>query len=186
MPHFQGWDTLTHSHVSVLRLLLLYALPLSVIPPVMIYYAGVTYGGHLLPVLSLMQLETIGIVFFLAELVMPFIVAFIVQSLGEVVAIKPAYEDAYKLAVMVPTPLWLAPLFLFIPSFILNLTIGALAMMLSGALIFYSVPSILKIEEEGHAMLISWSVLATGMVAWAVMMYLTLLTWSVVTSALLL
>lgn len=184
MPHFAGWDTLTHSHMSVLRMFLLYALPLSVIPPAMIYYAGITYGGNLLPALSVMQLEIIGIVFFLAELAMTFLVAFVIQRLGEVVDIKPAYEDAYKLAVVVPTPLWLAPLFLFIPSFILNLTVGALAIMASGMLIFYSVPAILKVEEEGHAMLLAGSILAAGLVAWAAMMYLTLLTWSLVTSTL--
>lgn len=184
MPHFEGWDTLTHSHMSVLRMFLLYALPLSVIPPVMIYYAGVTYGGNLLPVLSTMQLQVIGFVFFAAELVMTYLVALVIQRLGEVVDINPAFEDAYKLAVVVPTPLWLAPLFLFIPSFILNLTVGALAIMASGALIFYSVSAILKVEEEGHAMLLAGSILAAGLVAWAAMMYLTLLTWSLVTSTL--
>lgn len=186
MPHFAGWDTLTHSHMSVMRMFLLYALPLSVIPPAMIYYAGVTYGGNLLPALSTMQLQIIGFVFFVAELVMTYLVALVIQRLGEVVDINPAFEDAYKLAVVVPTPLWLAPLFLFIPSFIFNLTVGALAIMASGALIFYSVPAILKVEERGHAMLLSGAILAAGLVAWAAMMYLTLLTWSLATSALLL
>ncbi len=182
MPHFEGFDVLARSHLSVLKLFLLYALPLSIIPPAMIYYAGISYGGNLLPVLSVTQLQIIGVVFFLAELAMTFLVALVIQRLGEVVDIKPTFEDAYKLAVVVPTPLWLAPLFLFIPSFLLNLTVGALAIMASGALIFYAVPAILKVEEEGHAMLLSGSILAAGLVAWAAMMYLTLFTWNVVTS----
>jgi hypothetical protein len=45
------------------------------------------------------------------------------------VDIKPAFEDCYKLAVMVPTPLWISPVFLFIPSFIFNLTIGAVVLI---------------------------------------------------------
>ncbi|OIR16376.1 hypothetical protein GALL_31000 [mine drainage metagenome] len=186
MPHLEGWHTLTHSHISVLKLFFLYALPLSIIPPMMIHYAGITYGGQLLPTLSDIQLQAIGVVFFLTELIMTFVIAFIVQRLGSVVDIKPAFEDAYKLAIVVPTPLWLAPLFLFIPSFMLNLTVGAAAMMLSGVLIFYCVPTILKVEEEGHAMLLSGSILAAGMVGWAAMMYLTLLSWSFVSSSLLL
>ena len=186
MPHFLGWETLTHSHISVLKLFFLYALPLSMLPPVMIHYAGVTYGPHAGMVLNNMQLQTIGIVFFIAELAMTFLVAWVIQRLGEVVSIRPTFEDAYKLAVVVPTPLWLAPLFLFIPSVIVNVTAGAAAMILSGMLIFFSLPSILKVEEEGHAMLLSGSILAAGMVAWAAMMYLTLLTWSFVTSSLLL
>jgi hypothetical protein len=117
---------------------------------------------------------------------MTFLVAYFIQRLGEVIDIKPAYEDAYKLAVVVPTPLWLAPLFLFIPSFMLNLAVGAAALILSGMLIFYTVPSILKVEEAGHAMLLSGSILAAGLVAWAAMMYLTLLSWSFISSSLLL
>lgn len=177
MSQAVGWDTFTHSHMSVLRLFLFYALPLSIVPPVMIYYAGVSYGTHLLSSLSAAQLEAIGVVFFFAELVMTFLVASVIQRLGEWVDIKPAFVDCYKLAIVVATPLWLAPLFLYIPSVILNLTTGAAALMLSGILIFYSVPAILKVEEKGHAILLSGSILAVGLVAWAAMMYLTLLTW---------
>jgi len=185
-PHSEVWDTLTRIHISVVKMFLFYVVPLSVIPPAMIYYAGATYGGNLLPMLTDTQLLTIGGVFFLVELVMTFVVAYLIQRLGDVIDIKPAYEDCYKLAVVVPTPLWLAPLFLFIPSFILNITAGAIALTLSGMLIFYSVPSILKVEEEGHAILLSGSILAAGMVAWVAMMILTLITWSFVSSSLLL
>ncbi|MBI5891005.1 MAG: DUF1282 family protein [Nitrosomonadales bacterium] len=184
--HSGIWETFTSSRTSVLMMFLFYAVPLSVIPPVMIYYAGVTYGGNLLPALTSMQLQAIGIVFFIAELVMTFLVASIIKSLGDVVDIKPEFEDAYKLAVVVPTPLWIAPVFLFIPSFIFNLTIGAAALILSGILIFRNVPAILKVNEEGHAILLSGSILAAGMVAWVAMMYLTFLSWSFITSTLVL
>jgi len=168
--------------MSVLRLCLLYAVPLSIVPPAMIYYAGVTYGGQLLPALSVTQLQGIGIVFYVTELAMTFLVAYAIRRLGEFVDIKPAFEDAYKLAVVTPMPLWLAPLFLFIPSFMLNLMAGAAALILSGMLIFYNVGSILKVEEKGHAMLLSGSILAAGMVVWVAMMFLTLLFWGYGTS----
>jgi DMSO/TMAO reductase YedYZ heme-binding membrane subunit len=117
---------------------------------------------------------------------MTFLVAGVIPRLGELVDIKPAFADCYKLAVVVPTPLWIAPLFLFIPSFMLNLSIGAAALILSGILIFYCVPPILKVEEQGHAILLSGSILAVGMVAWVAMMYLTFLSWSFISSNLLL
>lgn len=182
IPHWMGWDTFTHTHMSVLRLCLLYAVPLSIVPPAMIYYAGVTYGGQLLPALSVAQLQGIGIVFYVTELAMTFLVAYAIRRLGELVDIKPAFEDAYKLAVVTPMPLWLAPLFLFIPSFMLNLMAGAAALILSGMLIFYNVGSILKVEEKGHAMLLSGTILAAGMVVWVAMMFLTLLFWGYGTS----
>ncbi len=183
MPRWAGWETFTQTHMSVMRLCLMYAVPMSILPPAMIYYAGVTYGGHLLPALSVTQLEGIGIVFYVAELVMTFAVAFVVQQLAEWAGVKePLYEDAYKLAVVIPTPLWLASLFLFIPSFIVNLAIGAAALILSAMLIYYATPSILKVPEKGHAMLLSGSILAAGMIAWVAMMFLTLLYWSIGTT----
>ncbi|HLP99288.1 MAG TPA: Yip1 family protein [Sideroxyarcus sp.] len=182
LPHSEGWDTLTRSHISVLKMFFFYALPLSAVPPAMIYYAGVTYGGNLLPALSEVQLQIIGTVFFCTELAMTFLMAYVIQRMGDVIDIKPAYEDAYKLAVVAPTPLWLSPLFLFIPSFTVNLTVASLALILSGMLIFYSVPSILKVEEKGHAFLLSGSILSAGTVAWAAMMYLTLIAWSAISS----
>lgn len=182
LPHTGVWDAFTHSHMSVLTLFLLYAVPMSVIPPVMIYYAGITYGGELFPAMSAMQLQAIGILFFIAELAMTFVVAYVIRRMGEVIDIKPAFEDAYKLAVVAPTPLWLVPLFLFVPSVTLNLTAISAALMLSGILIFRNVPSILRVEEKGHAILLSGSILAAGLVAWAAMMYLTLVTWSMITS----
>ena len=186
LPHFEGWNTFTSSHMSVLKMCLFYAVPFSLLPPVMIHYAGITFGGRSLPMLSEMQLDTVGLVFFLAELAMTFVIAYVIQRMGAIVEMETAFEDAYKLAVVVPTPLWLAPLFLFIPSVILNVTVGAMALILSGILIFYGVPPILKVEEKGHAMLLSGSILAAGMVAWAAMMYITFLTWSFVTSSMLL
>ena len=182
LPHTGVWDAFTHSHMSVLTLFLLYAVPMSVIPPVMIYYAGATYGGQLFPVMSDLQLQTIGVLFFLAELAMTFVVAYVIQRMGDVIDIKPAFEDAYKLAVVAPTPLWLVPLFLFIPSVVVNITAISAALMISGILIFRNVPSILRVEEKGHAILLAGSILAAGLVAWAMMMYLTLISWSVITS----
>ena len=183
MLRFEKWDALADKHISVLKLFFFYVVPLSLLPPVMLHYAGITYGAKSL-VLTEMQLQAIAIVFFIAELVMTFVVAYVIRRMGDVIDIKPAFEDCYKLAVVVPTPLWIAPLCLFIPSFIVNITAGAAALIVSGILIFYNAPAILKIDEIGHAILLSGCILAAGMVAWAAMMYLTFLTWSFVTSTL--
>jgi hypothetical protein len=186
LPHYEGWDLFTHGHLPVMQLFLYLTLPLSVIPPVMIYYAGLAYGGVTLPALNASQLQIICAVLFMAELAMTFVVAYVIQSLGEVIEIRPDYADAYKLAVLVPIPLWVAPLFLFVPNFILNLTVGAFALLISGRLIFYAVPQILKVKVRRHATLLSGAVLAAGLVAWSAMMYITLVTWSWVTSGMLL
>lgn len=185
LPEFHGLESVAHAHLSVAKLFFLYAMPLSIIPPLMLYYAGTMYGGkELLLEFTNPQLQTIGVVFFVTEIIMLFTMAAIIRRISGVIELHTSFEDAFKLAVIAPTPLWLAPLFLFIPSFLLNLTVGALALMATGVLIYYSVPSILKVEEKGHAMLLSGWICTAGMVAWAAMMYLTLLTWNAVTSSL--
>lgn len=182
--HFTLWDAVTQTHVSVLKMCLFYAVPLSIVPPAMLYYAGIVYGE--VPELNAIKLQTIAVMFFLVEVAMTFLVAYIIQRTCGIIDMKPAYDDCYKLAVVVPTPLWLAPLFMFVPSFMLNLTAGAAALIISGMLIFYAVPSILKVEEPGHAVLLSGSILSVGLVAWAAMLYVTMITWSFVSSSLLL
>lgn len=184
LPEFHGLEHVARAHLSVAKLFFLYALPLSIIPPLMLYYAGTMYRGALLLDFTSAQLQTIGVVFFITELVMLFAMAALIQRIGEVIEFHPSFEDAFKLAVIAPTPLWLAPLFLFIPSFTVNLLVGPLALIAAGGLIYYSVPSVLKVEEKGHAMLLSGWICSAGMVAWAAMMYLTLLTWNAVTSSL--
>jgi len=68
----------------------LYAVPLSLLPPVMLHFSGIAYGGRfLLPTLSEMQLQFISLVFFVAELAMTFLVAYVIQRLGELVDISP-------------------------------------------------------------------------------------------------
>lgn len=172
-------DSFGRSHKSVWLLFLFYTLPFSLLPPVMLYYADTNYAGSLLA-LGQTQLLTVCGVFFVSELVMTFLAAILVQRICEWADTKPSFEDAYKFAVVVPTPLWIAPMFLLIPSFILNLTVGAGALVLSGILIFYCVPSILKIKSES-IMLASSAILSVGMVAWAAMLYVALLTWGFVT-----
>lgn len=181
---FHAWEFIAHSKISLVTMFFLYALPLSAIAPLMIHYAGSTYGGELLPMMTSSQLETIGVVFFLSEIIMVFLMAGVIQRLGEVVEISPSYEDAFKVATVVPVPLWLAPLFLLIPSFTLNLAVGALALVAAGILAFQTVPAVLKIDEKGHAILLSGLVLLAGMVAWVALMIITLITWNAVTSTL--
>lgn len=184
LPEFHGLETIGRSHLSVAKMYLLYALPLSLVPPLMLYYAGIRYGSETPFAITGHQLETIGVVFFIAETAMLFLMAEIVQHLGTVIDIQPSFEDAFKVAAIAPAPLWLAPLFLFIPSFTTNLTVVALALLGAAMLIYYTVPAVLKIEDRGKALLLSGSISAAGMVGWAAMMYVTLLTWNAVTSSL--
>ena len=210
-PRLHGWNDLARSHISVAAMFFFYVLPMSLIPPLMLYYAGTAYRDGLLMALSLTagQLQILSGVFFVAELAGVFLMAGAIefmantelkvihsrQKMLEYPAETPTldtpanvprveYHDAFMLAAIAPTPLWLAPLVLFIPIFMIDATIGAMALLASALILYYATPAILKLDEKGEGALFRYIMVSGGMVAWAAMMYLTLITWSMVTSAL--
>lgn len=173
----RGWQNLLQGQPSIHRLYMLHVIPLSLIPPLMVYFAGSKQGGNLLPLLSESKLLLVGAIFFLVELVVVPVMAVIVRQLAEVSEIKPGYKEAFILAAVAPTPLWLAPLFLLIPSVMLNLAVITLALMAAAGLIYYGIPQVFNLREQGRALLLFGAVLIAGVVAWAFLMVSTLLIW---------
>ncbi len=64
----QGWDELIRIHPSIFRMFALVVLPMSLLPPAMIYYAGGNYGDIFSPGVSAGQWHIAAGIFFLAEL----------------------------------------------------------------------------------------------------------------------
>ena len=205
--HFEGWTRwLRQHHFPTAGMFLLYVLPLSALPPLMFYYAG-THYDVLLTALTESQMMVIASVFFAAELVMTFLLAAFIEGLGNAafrimhtryeILNYPApeepsegvllqlrkvdFRDAYTLAAISPTPLWLVSLALFIPNLGVVATLGAFALMLSLYILYAATPSVLKIEGKGEGILMGWILWTVGMIGWAAMMYLTFLTWGYVT-----
>lgn len=175
----RGWSQLMQSKPSIHQLYMLHVIPLSLIPPLMVYLVGSQYGGYnVLPVLSASQLLLVGAIFFLFELVVVPLMAILVRQLAEVAEIRPSYREAFILAAVAPTPLWLAPVFLLVPSVMVNVTVVALAMMAAAGMIFYGIPVVFGIKEKGHAILMFGALLIAGVVAWSFLMVSALLIWS--------
>jgi hypothetical protein len=161
---------------------LFYVVPMSLIPSAMLLYALSTYGGVLSDRISTDKALVLAAGFYILELVVVPVMARVVQRIGEVADARPDYRDAFVFAAVIPTPLWLASLFLFAPS----LTVAGLAMALglfgSGLLIYEGAFRIFQVEDEGHSILLAGSVLAAGLVAWVAMMVLAFVSWSWVMS----
>jgi hypothetical protein len=45
----EGWDDLVRMRPTVAKVFALYVVPMSLIPPLMIFYAGTKYGPEVLP-----------------------------------------------------------------------------------------------------------------------------------------
>lgn len=181
VSHEEGWNWLMRLHPSETRLYLGYAVPLSVIPPVMLFYAWHAYRQALPAAISISMSQALllCVIFFLVEVVMVPIMGAVIQRIGEVADINLPFQDAFALAAVVPTPLWIAPLFLLVPSLLLNAAVLACALIAVGLLIYQGVPKVFAIEDRSTSLLLAGSVIAAGLVAWVGMMVLALVIWGV-------
>ncbi len=171
----KGWRRLMQSNLSMHRLYLLHVVPMSMIPALFLYFAGAQYAGGLMPILSPPKLLLIAVILFMFELVAVPVMAMIVRQLAEVAEIHPSYRDSFTFAAVAPTPLWLAPVaFLILPNTALSLLTLVLAMMATVGFIYYGVPTVFRIKERGHAILMFGAVLTAGLIAWVFLMVATL------------
>jgi hypothetical protein len=173
----QGWKDLMQTQPTIHQLYLLHVIPFALIPPLMIYIAGSNRSLLFFDLLPGNKLIVVAVAFFLVQLVIVPAMASIVRQLAEIAEVHPPYKDAFILAAVAPTPLWMAPIFLIIPDMLLNLCITSLAMMASAGFIYYGVPNVFKIREQGHALLLFGAILMAGVIAWGFLMVCTLLVW---------
>jgi len=170
----KGWRHLMQAKYSMHRLYLLHVVPLSLIPPLFIYFAAGNYAGDLLPVLSKAQLFLVAVILFIVELVAVPLMGLILRQLAEVADSHPNYHDAFTLAAVAPTPLWLVPIVFLIPDMLVNLFALTMALMATVGFIYYGIPAVFRIKERGHAMLLFGAVLTAGVIAWVFLMVATL------------
>ncbi len=170
----KGWRHLIQARYSMHRLYLLHVVPLSLIPPLFIYFAAGNYAGDLLPVLSKTQLLLVALILFIVELVAVPLMGLLLRQLAEIAEVHPSYHDAFTLAAVAPTPLWLMPIVFLIPDMLINLLALTMALMATVGFIYYGIPSVFRIKERGHAMLLIGAVFTAGIIAWAFLMVVTL------------
>jgi len=170
----KGWRHLMQAKYSMHRLYLLHVVPLSLIPPLFIYFAAGNYAGDLLPVLSKAQLFLVAVILFIVELVAVPLMGLILRQLAEVADSHPSYHDAFTLAAVAPTPLWLVPIVFLIPDMLVNLFALTMALMATVGFIYYGIPAVFRIKERGHAMLLFGAVFTAGVIAWVFLMVATL------------
>ncbi len=170
----KGWRHLIQAKYSMHRLYLLHVVPLSLIPPLFIYFAAGNYAVDLLPVLTKAQLLLVAVILFIVELVAVPLMGLILRQLAEVADAHPSYHDAFTLAAVAPTPLWLVPIVFLIPDMLVGLIALTMALMATAGFIYYGIPLVFRIKERGHAMLLFGAVLTAGIIAWVFLMVATL------------
>lgn len=172
-----GWEELIASKPTMHRLFLLHVLPFSLIPPVMIYIVGQSHTILFFDLLPGSKLLLVSVILFFIQLVVVPVMASILRQLAEIADSHPSYREAFVLAAVAPTPLWMAPIFLFVPDIIVNIGITSLAMMASAGFIYYGIPTVFKVREQGHVYLLFGAILMAGATAWGFLMVSTFVIW---------
>lgn len=180
----EGWPELSRIHPTTSKLFFAYVLPMSLIAPVMFAFSSLAYPGvvfpQLAPPMSLTEAIIIGAAFLLNELAMVPLMASLIQQTGELTSKTPTYEQAFTLAAVAPSPLWLAPLALFIPSVWVGVLAIAAAWFGAVALIRRGVGPVLKVHDKASLRLLASFITTTGVAAWVALMVVLVLMLSVI------
>lgn len=178
--HGEGWDWLMRVHPSVSKLYVSYVVPMSLIPPAMLIYAWRNDKDAPFIELSQSMALLLAALFFVAELAIVPAMARVVQRIGELAGSCPPYERAFTLSAVAPTPFWLAPIALFVPSLAFNTLVMILALIGAATLIYQGVDRIFRLQDEKLSLLVAGAVLAAGLAAWITMMALAFACWGIV------
>jgi hypothetical protein len=165
---------------SVPKLLLLYVVPLSLLPPLMYVYAQTMHPGAILPRLepglSINEVLLTGAAFVLIEILAVALMAMFIQQLGSEVGTIPSYGEAYALAATAPTPLWLATLGLILPNLWINIAFLAIAWVFSVGLIRRGVQVLFMPHDDSRTHHLANTLTFVGVMTWfALLLFLVLL-----------
>ena len=171
----EGWDDLIRIHPSVASLFALVVLPLSLLPPAMIYYAGGSYGDVFVPGVTPAQWHAAAGIFFLAELFTVPIMAWLIHLVAKVNNAATDYRACFTLAAIAPVPMWLSSLILFVPNLSVGVLVGGLGLLGSVGLIYRGVYALFSMREDIKALQMATVIAGAGLFMWLILMQIVLI-----------
>ena len=170
----RGWPDLVRIRPSLARLFLFVVLPLSLVPPVMLYLAG-THQPEMFPAdYSRRPWLAVAAVFYIAEIATVLAMGWLTRqvALGHGLAIDR--HAAFMLAALAPVPMWLSALGLLTGSFPVAVVVALAGLALSCGIVYHGVLALCRTREAVLAGGIVQSVIGAGLVAWAFLLLLAL------------
>ncbi len=171
----EGWDDLIRIHPSVARLFALVVLPLSLLPPAMIYYAGESYGDVFVPGVTPAQWHAAAGIFFLAELLTVPIMAWLIHMVARANNAATDYHACFTMAAIAPVPMWLSSLILFAPNLSVGVVVGGLGLLCSVGLIYRGVYALFSMREDIKALQMATVIAGVGLLMWLLLMQIVLI-----------
>ena len=167
----KSWSQLQQKNLSIPMLAWLLVVPLSFVPPVLMYYAGTHYDDSFLPGFADKDWRFITTTLFLAELLTFFVMGWLIHSVLEGHKLSVSYHDAYLVAAIASLPLWLSSLALLVPVLLFNVLVVALALVVSTALVYRGCKALS--DESGNEMAnmsATYTIIAAALLAWVLLL----------------
>jgi len=168
----EGWPELERMHLPLPNFLALLVIPLALIPPVMLYYAGSNYGDLIVAGFGGKPWGTIAPLFFLTEIITVLIMGWMIGLVSESHGLKIGRSSAFMLASVAPIPMWLSSLSLFVPNLALDLGIALLALAAGCGLLYHGICAFCHTREDVSAAGITQTVMGAGLVSWVLLLAL--------------
>ncbi|HDZ38375.1 MAG TPA: DUF1282 domain-containing protein [Marinobacter sp.] len=166
-----GWGELQRRGLSIPVLAWFVVVPMSLLPPVLLYYAGTHYGDDFITGFAGKEWRFITTILFLAELLTFFVMGWLIHAVVESHKLEISYNNAYLLAAIAPLPLWISSLALLVPAVVVSLIAVLAAMALSCTLVYQGLRSLChRSPDDVLAMSVTYTVMAASLLAWGVLM----------------
>ena len=171
----EGWPDLVRVHPGILKVVALLVLPLSLLPPAMLYYAGTHYPEVFGPAARPRDWTFVAAVFLVAELATFTLMGWLIGQVGETNGLAIDRHDSYLLAAIAAVPLWLSSLSLLVPNLVFNAAVSSVALALSCALLYQGLQALGRKREAVVATETVQIVIGAGLIAWALLLVLAFL-----------
>lgn len=171
----EGWPDLARLYPTVGRTFLLLVLPLSLLPPAMLYYAGTHYPEVLGAGALAKNWAQAAAAFFAMEWATYLMMGGLIRRVSGSHGLRIDAQEAYLLAATAAVPLWLSSLGLLVPSLAFNATVSTMALALSCAVLYQGLQALGRTREQLVAAGIVQIVIGAGLIAWALLLVLALL-----------
>lgn len=166
-----AWSELRRLDLSIPFLAWVVVLPLSFLPPVLLYYAGTQYGDAFIDGFGDKKWRFITTILFLAELLTFFVMGWLIHAVMDSHQLEVTYQDSYLLAAIAPLPLWLSSLALLVPYLVVSVVAVFAGLFLSCALVYQGLRSICdRQDNDVEVMSATYTIMAAAVLAWGLLM----------------
>ncbi len=173
----EAWHELADKKPSVQQMLLMYVVPLSIIPPLMLYFVVQNHPKIFMDILPGDRLIIFGLGLFFSQVTTVLVTAWITQHLAKMVDIKPSFRDALLVIAAAATPFWLVSIFYLVPSFTVNIALHGVAGLVSAALVNQGIISVFKLKRRGAAIMLLIAIICTAALGLGILLIGTLMSW---------